>query len=96
MGEDKSGPFQPPFNSSLTVNFHGARVTSDGGLIFVRKFDERPGVNELIEQRVPHRTPGARVRAPRVLRPAKSTTLALGIRAEVIDDVQDTEATARR
>ncbi len=50
MGEDKSGPFQLSFNSSLRVDFQGARVTSDGGLILVRELDERLGLSELIEQ----------------------------------------------
>jgi hypothetical protein len=50
VGEDKSGPFQLSFNSSLRVDFQGARVTSDGGLILVRELDERLGLSELIEQ----------------------------------------------
>ncbi len=50
MGEDKSGPFQLSFNSSLRVDFQGARVTSDGGLLLVRELDERLGLSELIEQ----------------------------------------------
>jgi hypothetical protein len=33
VGEDKSGPFQLSFNSSLRVDFQGPRLTSDGGLI---------------------------------------------------------------
>jgi len=32
------------------VDFQGARVTSDGGLILVRELDERLGLSELIEQ----------------------------------------------
>ena len=50
VGEDKSGPFQLSFNSLLRVDFQGARVTSDGGLILVRELDERLGLGELIEQ----------------------------------------------
>jgi hypothetical protein len=34
-------PFQLSFNSALRVDFRGARVTSDGGLILVRELDER-------------------------------------------------------
>jgi len=32
------------------VDFQGARVTSDGGLILVRELDEHLGLSELIEQ----------------------------------------------
>ena len=44
MGETQKRPFQLSFNSSLRVEFRGARVTSDGGLILVRELDERLGV----------------------------------------------------
>jgi hypothetical protein len=35
VGETQKRPFQLSFNSSLRVEFQGARVTSDGGLILV-------------------------------------------------------------
>jgi hypothetical protein len=50
MGEMQNQPFQLSFNASLKVDFQGSRVTSDGGLILVREFDERLGFGELIEQ----------------------------------------------
>ena len=50
MGEKQKRPFQLSFNSSLRVEFQGARVTSDGGLILVRELDERLGFGELIER----------------------------------------------
>jgi hypothetical protein len=50
MGETQERPFQLSFNSSLRVDFQGARVTSDGSLILVRELDERLGLGELIEQ----------------------------------------------
>jgi hypothetical protein len=50
MGEKPNQPFQLSFNASLKVDFQGSRVTSDGGLILVRKFDERLGFSELIDQ----------------------------------------------
>src|SRR5208337_1435773 len=43
-------PFQLSFNSCLKVDFQGARVTSDGGLLLVRELDERLGFGELIER----------------------------------------------
>ena len=50
MGERQNQPFQPTFNASLKVAFHGSRVTSNGGLILVRELDERLGFGELIQQ----------------------------------------------
>ena len=50
MGETQKRPFQLSFNSSLRVEFQGARVTSDGGLLLVRELDERLGFGELIER----------------------------------------------
>jgi hypothetical protein len=35
------------FDSALLVDFQGARVTSDGGLILVRELDERLGLSAL-------------------------------------------------
>ncbi len=40
MGETQKRPFQLSFNSPLRVEFQGARVTSDGGLILVRELDD--------------------------------------------------------
>jgi hypothetical protein len=48
VGETQKRPFQLSFNGSLRVEFQGARVTSDGGLILVRELDERLGFGELI------------------------------------------------
>jgi hypothetical protein len=50
VGETQKRPFQLSFNSSLRVEFQGARVTSDGGLLLVRELDERLGFGELIER----------------------------------------------
>jgi hypothetical protein len=46
----KTGPFSSPLISSLKVDFQGARVTSDGGLILVRELDELLGLSVLIER----------------------------------------------
>jgi hypothetical protein len=58
MGEKHNGPFQLSFNSSLKVDFQGARVTSDGGLIMVRELDERLGFGDLIAQHLTDPRPG--------------------------------------
>jgi hypothetical protein len=50
VGETQNRPFQLSFNSFLRVEFQGARVTSDGGLILVPELDERLGFGELIER----------------------------------------------
>ena len=42
MGEKQNRSFQLCFNGFLKVDFQGARVTSDGGLILVRELDEHP------------------------------------------------------
>jgi hypothetical protein len=36
----------------LPVDFQGARLTSDGGLILVRELDERLGLSELMDRQV--------------------------------------------
>jgi hypothetical protein len=50
VGEKQNQPFQLSFNTSLKIDFHGSRVTSDGGLILVRELDERLGFGEFIER----------------------------------------------
>jgi hypothetical protein len=50
VGERQEQPFQASFNGRLRVDFQGARVTSDGGLLLVRELDERLGFGELIER----------------------------------------------
>ena len=50
MGEKRDEPFEISFNASLKVNFQGLCVTSDGGLIVVRKLDEGSGFGDLIAQ----------------------------------------------
>jgi hypothetical protein len=50
VGERQQQPFESSFNSSLRVEFQGARLTSDGGLLMVRELDERLGFGELIKR----------------------------------------------
>src|ERR1700680_1626885 len=52
VGETQQRPFQLSFNSSLRVDFQGARVTSDGGLLVVRELDERLRLSELVDRRL--------------------------------------------
>src|SRR5262245_20732275 len=50
MGDAKSGPVRLWFNPQLRVEFHGATVTSDAGLLLPRELDERLGLSTLIER----------------------------------------------
>jgi len=50
MGDAKSGPFRLSFNPQLRVEFRGATVTSDAGLLLPRELDERLGLGALIER----------------------------------------------
>jgi hypothetical protein len=60
----KNGRFSLSFNSSLRVDFQGARVTSDGGLILVRELDERLGLSALMERHLIDSRQGKNVQLP--------------------------------
>src|SRR5712691_1160554 len=64
VGETQNQPFQLSFNSSLRVEFQGARVTSDGSLILVRELDERLGLSALIERHLVDSRRGKNVQLP--------------------------------
>ena len=64
MGETQNRPFQLSFNSLLKVDFQGARVTSDGGLILVRELDERLGLSELMERHLSDSRRGKNIQLP--------------------------------
>jgi hypothetical protein len=50
VGDTESGLIQLSFNPQLRVEFRGATVTSDAGLLLPRELDERLGLNGLIER----------------------------------------------
>jgi hypothetical protein len=64
VGETPNQPFQLSFNPSLRVDFQGARVTSDSGLLLVRELDERLGLNELIEEHLTDQRRGRNTQLP--------------------------------
>ena len=64
MGERQNGPFQLSFNTSLKVDFQGARVTSDGGLILEHELDGRLGFGELIAQHLTDSRRGKNTQLP--------------------------------
>lgn len=49
MGDTESGPVKFSFNSQLRVEFRGATVTPDAGLLLPRELDQRLGLSALIE-----------------------------------------------
>ena len=74
VGETQQRPFQLSFNSALRVEFQGARVTSDGGLILVRELDERLGLS-VAHGTTPDRFAPGQERAVAVIRPAAAVDL---------------------
>ncbi len=50
MGDAASGPIRVAFNSQLRVEFRGATVTSNAGLLLPRELNKRLGLDALIEQ----------------------------------------------
>jgi len=64
VGGAPNQPFQLSFNPSLRVDFQGARVTSDSGLLLVRELDERLGLNELIEEHLTDQRRGKNTQLP--------------------------------
>jgi hypothetical protein len=50
MGESKNRCFSVEFNKKLKINFKGAQVTSDGGLVAIREMDEKLGLTAMAEE----------------------------------------------
>ena len=50
MGDAKAGPVRLSFNPQLRVEFRGATVTSDAGLLLPRELDERLGLSPPMER----------------------------------------------
>src|SRR5436309_2473300 len=50
VGDAEAGPIRLSFNPQLRVEFRGATVTSDAGLLLPRELDEHLGLGALIER----------------------------------------------
>ena len=50
MGESKKEALRVQFDSSVKMEFHGAKLTSDGGLLVYRELDEVLGLTTLAEE----------------------------------------------
>src|SRR5262245_11820065 len=50
VGDGESSPIRLSFNPQLRVEFRGATVTSDAGLLLPRELDERLGLSARIER----------------------------------------------
>jgi hypothetical protein len=50
VGDAESGPIRLSFNPQLRIEFRGATVTSDAGLLLPRELDERLGLSALIKR----------------------------------------------
>src|SRR5437667_2189622 len=50
VGDAECGPIRLPFDTQLRVEFRGATVTSDAGLLLPRELDKRLGLDALIER----------------------------------------------
>ena len=64
MGEAKSSPVRLSFNPRLRVEFRGATVTSDAGLLLPRELDERLGLSALIERHLTDPRTGRNLQFP--------------------------------
>ena len=55
MGEARNGAFKLKFDSRLKLEFHGAKITSNAGLLAYRELDEQFGLTRLAAQKLEDR-----------------------------------------
>jgi hypothetical protein len=78
VGDKESEPFQFTFKGFLKVAFQGSRVTADAGLVLVREWDERLGLEAIIAEHLHDSRQGlnTQFRLPDLLRPSIYSRLA--------------------
>jgi Transposase DDE domain group 1 len=64
VGDAESGPIRLSFNPQSRVEFRGATVTSDAGLLWPRELDERLGLSALIERHLSDPRTGRNSQSP--------------------------------
>ena len=50
MGDGKKEVLRVAFDKRIKLEFHGAKITSDGGLLLYRELDDAPGLTEVAEE----------------------------------------------
>ena len=77
-GEGQELPLRVAFDRRIKLEFHGARITSDGGLLAYRELDDTVGLTATAASdtrrrpaREEHSAPAARFIAPGRLRPPR-------------------------
>jgi hypothetical protein len=48
-GEERTNGIRCRFNPSIGINFHGAKISSDTGILLLREIDERFGITSALE-----------------------------------------------
>jgi len=50
VGDGKKGVLRVVFDKRIRLEFHGAKITSDGGLLLYRELDDALGLTEVAEE----------------------------------------------
>ena len=61
MGEARNGGLRVRFDGKVKLEFHGARVSSDGGLLAYRELDEALGLSAMADEYLKDTRPGSNV-----------------------------------
>ncbi len=65
MGDTKKSSFRVQFNRRIKLEFHGAKVTSDAGLLFYRELDEALGLTAIGSENVVEERTGKNIQHSR-------------------------------